>query len=66
MTETIYTGATFQNTGYYKYSRHDLNGVFECFIPIQANRMFFKKGEKAPILGSCEHVVGWEFIKNDS
>lgn len=48
-------------TGYYSYLCHVDERHPECFVPMQSNRMLFKKGETAPKLGSCEHRIAWEF-----
>ena len=66
MTETycISTGCIFPITGYYSYHMHE-DSMENCgsFVPQQANRLLFKKGEIAPKLGSCDHIVVWKLIK---
>lgn len=60
----ISSDVIFPITGYYSYHRHeDGEEHEECFVPKQANRLLFKKGEIAPKLGSCDHVVVWKLIK---
>ena len=63
VTKTQFTsGEKFIVTGWYKYTDHVEKNTTKCFVPMQSNRMLFKKGETAPMLGSCEHAIKWEFI----
>ena len=55
-------GKKFLVTGWYKYDGHVDENNTECFVPKQSSRMLFKKGEIAPLLGSCSHTIKWEFI----
>ena len=55
-------GEEFLVTGWYKYKGHVEENNIECFVPTQSGRMLFKKGEVAPMLGSCAHAIRWEFI----
>lgn len=62
--ECLSSGVTVKKTGYYSYHRHeDGQEHQECFVPNQANRLLFKQGETIPKLGSCDHVVVWQFLK---
>ena len=66
MSKTKYLcGEEFTTTGWYGYAGHTGEKT-ACFIPPQSNRMLFKKGEKAPMLGSCGHEISWEFISEFS
>lgn len=55
----IKTGNKFKITGYYKLTNHN----YDCFVPQQAKNMFFKKGDTAPTIGSCYHIVDWQLIE---
>jgi len=57
--QTVLSGEPITIEGFYKLVNHNP----ECFIPVQANRMFFKKREKAPMTGSCYHKAEWQFIE---
>lgn len=60
----IETGQQFLITGYYSYYQHlDGKPHSECFVPEQSSKMLFKKGEKAPTLGSCSHIILWILFK---
>lgn len=51
-------------TGYYTYVKHVEENKEECFIPPQTkSKLLFKKGEKAPMLGSCPHIVVWKLLR---
>jgi hypothetical protein len=50
-------------TGWYSYSCHIDVADPKCFVTMQSSRMFFKKGETAPGLGSCDHRIAWKFIE---
>ena len=56
---TVMSGEPITIEGFYKLVNHNP----ECFIPVQANRMFFKKQEEAPMTGSCYHKAEWQFIE---
>ena len=59
----IKTGEETEASGYYKYLEHVTEANNEdCFIPPQTKMMLFKKGEKAPTLGSCPHDVVWKLL----
>lgn len=55
----VKSGERIEVSGYYKLVNHSK----ECFIPMQANNMFFKKREEAPMTGSCEHIAEWELVE---
>lgn len=57
------SGDKFIVTGYYRYRGHPNNDEDNCFVTTQAHRLLFKKGETAPKLGSCDHIVEWILIK---
>lgn len=62
--DLITTGELFDTTGYYAYTKHADNEPHpECFITKQSNRLLFQKGETAPALGSCNHLVMWQLLK---
>lgn len=58
----VSSGDTFPRTGYYGYAGHAQGSDADCFVPPQAKRMIFDKGEKAPLLGGCPHAIKWKFI----
>jgi len=58
----VTSGKQVRITGYYKYLKHLQENRDDCFIPEQAEKMLFKEGTKAPMLGSCPHDVVWELI----
>ena len=55
----VKSGERVTVAGFYKLVNHDQ----KCFITTMSSRMFFKKGEEAPMTGSCDHVADWEFIE---
>ncbi|MDA7991366.1 MAG: hypothetical protein MPK30_09765 [Gammaproteobacteria bacterium] len=56
----VETGQVFPETGYYSYVGHRDGGGEACFVSKYAKwGMLFKKGMKAPNLGSCSHTVSW-------
>jgi len=57
-----YSGQIIEETGYYSYRSHLHGWHPECFVAPQTKIMLFKKGEKAPKLGSCNHVIEWMFV----
>jgi hypothetical protein len=59
MNEQIINGQKFEVTGWYRLIHHGVG----CFIPDMTTRMFFKKGETAPLTGSCNHEARWELIE---
>jgi len=59
----IRSGQDVVVTGYYRYVRHIHENAEECFIPpLTKSKLLFKDGEKAPMLGSCPHVVVWKLL----
>lgn len=62
LVKPVTSGDKFLVTGWYKYVDHVDSNTTDCFVPMQSCRMFFKKDEVAPLLGSCEHAIRWELI----
>ena len=58
----IRSGDVFKETGCYSYVSHVEDHKEHCFNPPQTNRMFFKRGETAPKLISCQHDIFWKLI----
>ena len=59
----IQSGNFFKISGCYQYLAHVESGHDDgCIVPDQSHRMLFSKGEKAPLLGSCEHPIYWKLI----
>ncbi|MDA7953601.1 MAG: hypothetical protein MPJ05_07305 [Nitrosopumilus sp.] len=58
---TVETGQVFPYTGYYSLLRHKNDDEDGCFVSPEARYgMLFERGEEAPDLLACPHVVVWK------
>lgn len=63
MSDFVFNDELVPKTGYYKYHGHAKHEQpCDAFVPPQSQAMFFKKKQRAPKLGSCEHDIIWVLI----